>query len=190
MKVSKEKDLSLIDNYSNSMKKLVLFLMMAAVITACDNNSKTKKDLEGKEVISRYTNGLAQIERDYKMIDGKRVGVYEWEYYEDGNTLKEGPLGENEKRDGAWKSYYRDGQLWSEGDFENGLRQGKTITYQENGNKYYVGQFNKNQKTGVWKFFKEDGEFDYEIDYTKRAKTKIEIDSVKLKEQLKAKKEN
>lgn len=170
------------------MKKLVLFLMITAIFTSCDSDSNKKKDLAGKEVISRYTNGIAQIERDYKIIDGKRVATYEWEYYEDGNPLKEGPLSSTEKRNGAWKSYYRDGKLWSEGDYDNGLRQGRTITYHANGNKYYEGQFNKSQKTGVWKFFKEDGEFDYEIDYTKRAKTKIEIDTVKLKEQMKAKK--
>lgn len=163
------------------MKKLVLFFMIAAVFTACDSNNGKKKDLTGKEVLTRYTNGIAQIEREYKMVDNKRVAVYEWEYYEDGNTLKEGPLSKEEKREGSWKSFYRDGQLWSEGDFENGLRQGITITYHDNGNKYYEGQYNKNQKTGIWKFYDKNGEFDYEINYTERAKQKIEIDTANLK---------
>lgn len=172
------------------MKKLVLFLMIASVITACNNDGKRKKDLEGKEVITRYTNGVAQLEREYKLIDDKRVAVYEWEYYEDGNILKEGPLSKEEKRDGNWKSYYRDGDLWSEGDFDNGLRQGKTITYHDNGEMYYEGQYNKNQKSGIWKFYDTDGNFDYEINYTERAKQKIEIDTAKLKEQMKAKQNN
>lgn len=161
--------------------------MIAAVFSACDNNSNKEKSLVGKEVISRYTNGAAQIERDYKMIDGKRLAVFEWEYYEDGNILKEGPLGATEKRHGTWKSYYRDGILWSEGGFTNGLRQGITVTYHPNGKKYYEGQYNKAQKSGVWKFFKENGEFDYEIDYDSRAKTKIEIDTAKLNQQRKMK---
>lgn len=156
--------------------------MFVSVITSC-NNGPAKKELVGKDIISWYTNGSAQIERDFKMIEGKRLAVYEWEYYEDGNILKEGPLSINEKRDGSWKSYYRDGTVWSEGDFKNGLRQGKTITYHANGKIYYDGQFNKAQKTGVWKFYNEDGEFDYEIDYDKRAKAKVEVGPKKLKEQ-------
>ncbi len=165
------------------MRKLVLLFMVAALFTACDSNSTAKKKaLEGKEVISRYTNGSAQLERDYAIVDGKRVAKYEWEYYEDGNKLKEGPLSKEEKRDGQWKAYYRDGKLWSEGDYRNGVREGKTITYHSNGNKYYDGQFKKAQKVGVWKFYKEsDGSFDYEIDYDKRKKTKIEVDTAKMK---------
>ncbi len=169
------------------MKKLVIILMIASVFAACDSSNK-EKSLTGKDVITRYTNGMAQIERDYEMIDGSRIATFEWEYYEDGNVLKEGPLGASEKRHGSWKSYYRDGTLWSEGDFANGLRQGITVTYHDNGNKYYEGQYNKAQKSGVWKFFNKEGEFDYEIDYDKRAKAKIDYDTEKLKEHMKEKK--
>lgn len=165
------------------MKKVILFMAVAAILAAC-GNGETKKTLVGKDVISRYTNGAVQIERDYKMIDGKRLAVYEWEYYEDGNILKEGPLSSNEKRDGEWKSYYRDGKLWSEGDYNDGVREGKTITYHPNGNKYYEGSFRRAQKTGIWKFYKENGEFDYEIDYDKRTKSKISIDTAQLKKKM------
>ena len=74
--------------------------------------------------------------------------------------LKEGRLSSAEKSDGLWKYYYRDGVLWSEGNYIVGVREGKTITYFANGNKYYEGQFTKAKKVGIWKFWFEDGEFD------------------------------
>ena len=163
------------------MKKLLLFAIIGLVTISCVNKEEKKKNIEGKEIISRYTNGTAEIEREYKIIDGKRAAVYEWEYYEDGNKLKEGALSKNEKRDGNWKAYYRDGKLWSEGDYSDGVRQGKTITYHSNGNLYYIGKFNKAQKSGIWKFYDENGEFDYDIDYDKRATPKISIDSSEFK---------
>lgn len=169
------------------MNRVIIFLMVAALFTACDN-STPKKKLVGKEVISRYTNGMAQIERDYKMVDGKRFATFEWEYYEDGNKLKEGPLSNEEKRDGLWKSFYRDGVLWSEGEYKNGIRDGKTITYHANGNKYYEGQFIKAQKSGIWKFYNQEGTFENEIDFDKRKKAKVTVDEEKLKEQRKSKK--
>ncbi len=167
------------------MNRIFLFLVIAVVFSACNENTPKNKNLEGKEVISRYTNGIAQIERDYKMVDGKRFATYEWEYYEDGNVLKEGPLSSAEKRDGIWKSFYRDGKLWSEGEYKNGIREGRTVTYHDNGKKYYEGQFVKGQKSGIWKFYNKAGDFDNEIDFDKRKQAKIEVDQKKMKEMQK-----
>jgi antitoxin component YwqK of YwqJK toxin-antitoxin module len=165
------------------MRNFALLIISVLIFASCSNNSSDnkQKNFEGKEVLARYTNGSAQIEREFKMIDGKRLAVYEWEYYEDGNILKEGPLSKNEKRDGIWKAYYRDGSLWSEGEYNDGIRHGNTKTYHENGKLYYDGKFNNAQKTGIWKFYDKDGNFDYEIDYDSRAKAKITIDSTKIK---------
>ncbi|MFK5856971.1 MAG: hypothetical protein QM503_12640 [Bacteroidota bacterium] len=156
------------------MNKIVLVLMIAVFFTACGGDSSSNP--ERTDIISSYANGQPQMERDFKMNDGKRLAVYEREYYEDGNLLKEGPLSINEKRDGLWKSYYRDGVLWSEGEYNNGVREGKTVTYFANGKKYYEGQFVKAQKSGLWKFYNEDGEFVNETIYDTKNKTAITID--------------
>lgn len=146
------------------MNKVVLFSIAIGIFfTACNGNfGKRSGDTE---VISFYVNDQPQLERDYKMVDGKRMAIYEREYYEDGKLLKEGALSNNEKRDGLWKSFYRDGVLWSEGSYDDGMREGKTITYFPNGNKYYEGQFAQSKKVGVWKFWKEDGTFEKEINF-------------------------
>lgn len=156
------------------MNKVVL-ISIVAIFFAAGNSCNSGNSLEGTEVLSSYANGTPQMERDYKMIDGKRLAVYEREYYEDGNLLKEGRLSSAEKRDGYWKSYYRDGVLWSEGNYIVGIREGKTITYFANGNKYYEGQFAKAKKVGVWKFWTEDGKFDKEIDFDKSYEALIKV---------------
>jgi len=146
----------------------VVFIFISIIIgiffTACDNNN-TIKSAVVKEVVGNYPDGSPQIERDFKVVDEKKIVVYEREYYEDGKLLKEGPLNDDSKRNGLWKSYYRDGVLWSEGDFVNGIREGKTVTYFSNGQKYYEGQFSKAKKSGVWKFYNEQGEFVYDKNY-------------------------
>jgi antitoxin component YwqK of YwqJK toxin-antitoxin module len=157
------------------MNKVVLVLISITIgifFTACNNSGR---NLEGTEVISSYANNQPQIERDYKMVDGKRLAVYEREYYEDGNLLKEGALSNSEKRDGLWKSYHRDGVIWSEGAYIDGIREGTTITYFANGNKYYEGQFAKAKKVGVWKFWTEDGEFEKEINFDTTPEAGIKV---------------
>jgi len=157
----------------------VIFIFISITIgiyfTACDNNSIIKSAVV-KEVVGNYPDGSSQIERDFKVVDEKKIVVYEREYYKDGKVLKEGPLNSDVKRNGLWKSYYRDGILWSEGDFVNGIREGKTATYFANGQKYYEGQYSKAKKSGIWKFWNEQGDLVNEIDYDKRNKAKITDD--------------
>ena len=119
------------------------------------------------EVVKSYPDGAIHIEQDYKTKDDIKLYVYEREYYKDGKMLKEGSLNEKGRRNGIWKSYYRDGVVWSEGYFTNGRREGKTITYFTNGNKYYEGEYVKSKKSGIWKFWNEQGEFVKEVDYNK-----------------------
>lgn len=149
------------------MNKVVfIFIAISSgmFFTACNSNNTVKSDVV-KEVVNYYPNGTLQIERDFKIIDDKKITVYEREYYEDGKLLKEGPLNSYAERNGNWKSYYRDGVLWSEGDFINGVRDGKTVTYFANGKKYYEGQYSKGKKSGIWKFYNEQGDFLYDKSY-------------------------
>jgi antitoxin component YwqK of YwqJK toxin-antitoxin module len=98
------------------------------------NNSKNGAHIISDKKVVSYINSFS---------DEKKIAVYEREYYKDGKVLKEGPLNSDVKRNGLWKSYYRDGILWSEGDFVNGIREGKTATYFANGQKYYEGNIQK-----------------------------------------------
>lgn len=162
----------------NKVFFIVTSIVVGFLTTACNNSNSVNetKETSKTEVVSHYVNGSPQIERDFKIVDGVKTATYEREYYEDGNLLKEGPLNKDEKRDGLWKSYYRDGVLWSEGGFVNGIREGKTVTYFSNGKKYYDGKFVNAKKSGVWKFYDEQGEFVNETYYDHEKNTAITVD--------------
>ncbi len=154
------------------MKKLALIIMIATIFTACGSDGEKKKEdktgISDKEmVMSKFANEVPQVTWEYGDVDGKRVPVYQREYNEDGTLFKEGPL-ENQRRHGAWKSYYRDGTLWSDNNYNHGAIDGKTITYFPNGKKRYEGYFKNASKTGVWKFWNEAGEFEKEVDMDNR----------------------
>ncbi len=147
------------------MKKYIVFAFSLIVIISCNSSDENKKGTEGKneDIISKYINETPQIIRRFEDRDGVKVYVYEMEYYEDGNLLKEGALKAN-KRNGIWKSYYRDGTLWSEGEFINGKMEGSTTTYHSNGQVRYTGSFEEGKKSGEWRFYDENGEL-LEIQY-------------------------
>ena len=146
------------------MIKVFLVLMITVFFAACDSSNSDNAVVE-TGVISSFENGSPKVERDYKVVDGNQLPFFEREYYADGNLLKEGALNNDAKRNGLWKSYYRDGVLWSQGDFINGIREGITITYFASGKKYYEGHYTKGRKSGVWKFWNEQVELVKETDY-------------------------
>ncbi len=149
------------------MKHFILFVIAAVVLASCgsngeaDNKSQDKENKSvylkaGEQVIEEYANGSPRLVRTIEEVNGELVAVYEKEYWDDGNILKEGGI-KNGNRDGAWKSFHRDGTLWSEGDFKDGIREGVTIAYHPNGNKKYHGFFTNGTKSGIWKFYDENG---------------------------------
>ena len=163
------------------MKNILILVISLFVLASCgsdnskdtgDNSVKQTKTQkiaapDGEHVISTYTNEKPKIVRTYEVEGEKRTAVYEKEYYEDGNLLKEGGL-KNGKRNGEWKSYRRDGILWSNGNYIEGIRDGITITYHPNGKIYYEGHYSKGSKSGVWKFYDRDGKMVKEENFDKK----------------------
>lgn len=155
MKVKKEKDCYLIDN--EMIKKLILFLVIGLVIASCSNDGPKEVKIGKKEkIVSAFANETPQIVREFEDKDGAPIAVYEKEYYEDGNLLKEGPI-DNNKRHGNWKTYYRSGKTWNELTYYEGTLDDTIKGYYTNGTMKYQGIYNKGQKTGVWLFFDEEG---------------------------------
>lgn len=139
------------------MKKIVLLILVGFVMASCNNDGNKKVRVDDKEkVVSTFANGSPQIVREFEEKDGKPVAVYEKEYYDDGNLLKEGPIIKN-KRHGNWKTYYRSGKLWNEGKYYEGMRDDTIKGYYPDGKLQYKGLYNNGDKTGVWLFFDENG---------------------------------
>lgn len=139
------------------MKKLIAFILIGFVIASCGSDGpKEVKIGKGEKVVTSFADGAPQIVRTLEEKNGKLVGIYEKEYYDDGNLLKEGSI-VNNKRHGYWKAYYRSGNIWNEGMFYEGMRDDTIKGYYTNGNLKYKGLYFNGQKTGVWLIWDEDG---------------------------------
>lgn len=77
------------------------------------------------------------------------------------------------KRNGLWKAYYKNGSLWSEGEFKNGLGEGYSHVYHTNGKVSTMGFYTNDNPSGVWQYFNEQGTMTHEIDYTQGRKGKL-----------------
>lgn len=60
-------------------------------------------------------------------------------------------------RHGLFHAYHRNGNLASEGHYENGLEQGLWRDYHENGKPAAEGHYDKGQEVGTWQFWDADG---------------------------------
>jgi len=139
------------------MKKLIIFLMAGIIVASCSNDGPKKVQLSDKEkVITSFANGEPQIVRQFEDVEGTPEATYQKEYYDDGNLLKEGPI-LNNKRHGYWKTYYRNGKLWNESTFSDGMLIDTIKGYYTDGQLKYQGIYKNGQKTGVWLFFDEEG---------------------------------
>ena len=140
------------------MKKIVLLLMIIGVLASCDSEGPKKVKLDsGEKVASAYTNGNPQIVRTFEEINGEIVSVYEKEYYEDGNLLKEGEIAAN-SRDGEWKAYYRNGNIKSVGNYVYGVSNDSIKGYYPDGTLKFTGVFDNGQKTATWLYYYESGD--------------------------------
>ena len=102
----------------------------------------------------------------------KVVGAYqnkiktgEVKFYEDGKKEIEGNYNERLERKGKWTYWYKDGKVWSECEYKNGLKDGKSTVYYENGQKRYEGNYRNDTTIGNWKFWNEQGALVKEMKY-------------------------
>ena len=63
----------------------------------------------------------------------------------------------NGEYDGAWVSYYKDGQLDYKGNYKNGEKDGAWVSYHNNGSLNYKGDYKNGEKDGAWVSY-----YDYE----------------------------
>ena len=115
-----------------------VIICLLLCITACNRSSSDPKNqIKISQEDSTYTGDYItyhpnkQIKLEGQVYNGKRVQL--------------------------WKSYFENGNIWSETNYASGQRHGKTISYYPSGIKRYVGQYSKGEKSGIWIFFAKDG---------------------------------
>lgn len=81
--------------------------------------------------------------------------------YPNGKTKMEGNI-ENGLREGKWISWYENGMIWSETNFDKGVKNGPTTSYYPDGNKRYEGQYKNGKEFGKWIYYDKSGKVNSE----------------------------
>lgn len=93
------------------------------------------------------------------------TAVKEERFYDSGTKEMEGPLNKNGQRVGVWKAWYKNGALWSEGEFKDDVRNGFANVFWPNGKLRFEGTYADGKQTGAWKFYNEQGTLEKEVNY-------------------------
>lgn len=122
-----------------------------------------------------HANGKVSLEGSYS--NGKKHGTFR-EYdeygvqinafiYENEVLLGEGMIDSIGRRQGAWKLFFPDGKVRSEGAYKDGLKDGAWSFYFANGKVEQKGVYKLDLPTGAWKWFFSTGSAHREEFYTR-----------------------
>jgi len=78
-------------------------------------------------------------------------------YNNDGEVIANGIVDEEGKKQGAWKDFYPDGKLKTNGQYKNNYRTGKWKFLRRNGKVEQTGIYNLGRPHGLWLWYYEDG---------------------------------
>lgn len=132
------------------MRKILSLLFIFTMIS-CNRETVVE------EIVSKYENGNRRECFYYKADSkGNKTKIRETWYYMEGMKHLDGPI-VNDKRNGAFETYYKSGKPMSKGSFVDGVREGKAIVYRENGMIHYEGFYKNGKECGIWKFYDEEG---------------------------------
>ena len=72
----------------------------------------------------------------------------------------------HEERHGAWKSWYTNGQIQLEGNYEHDVQVGTFTWWHANGQKAQEGRFDHGKQDGVWTWWHANGQKSINGEYT------------------------
>jgi len=140
----------------------LLLITILICFAACDKrhpkpvfNEKTK----GREVMAAYNDSTPQVVFYYKVDkNGKPTDekIGESYYYENRQEYIGGGM-KDDKRDGKWYAFFRDGSLQTEAFYVDGKEHGAYNVYQENGKPLYRAHFDHGKCDGTWYFYDNEG---------------------------------
>lgn len=127
------------------MKKAALISFLFLVLYSCSSNTPPSKE---QPIIQNNTNLYTET-------------------YPNGQIKIKGHL-IKDKRQGTWVSYYENGSIWSETNYQDGEKNGETKSFYPNGNLRYLGYYESDKQAHQWFFYNENGQFEKEIDFSKK----------------------
>lgn len=121
-------------------------------------------------ITENFPDGAVKSIRKYRIIGPDSLLLRETHYYRNGQKYMEGRY-ENGLRDSTWTAWLDDGRLWSKGDYQNGKEEGAKIVFHDNGVLFYEGWYTAGKRTGEWRFYDNSGQLIQTIDYGTEGKT-------------------
>lgn len=149
------------------LKKLKLHLIIIAlVLLGCEAASEKQADVIFQNGIIYSTSdslpftGVIKDTIDGKVIEyevseGRKNGFFKT-YFKNGKLEMSGRI-QNNLNQGKWSYYYPSGRIESEGYFNDDLPEGVWKWYYENGNVKEVGNFKRGNREGKWILYDVDG---------------------------------
>ena len=155
------------------MKKSILFLAAAMMVTAASVTAQNQLDKQGRRQghwIRTDKDGSKIYEGDF--IDGLETGTFTYFYHdgtvrmrntysepgkrclheaydEQGHLLARGEYNQR-NRDGLWSFYAEDGHLVKEASYKMGIKDGRHVIYEHNGDTAEVSHWANNHRHGRW----------------------------------------
>ncbi len=133
--------------------KTILFSVIICGLLACSNQASDQPGVQTN--IEKASNPDSTTFTIVTEQDSTQNGESIIKY-KSGKVKMQGMMKDG-KREGLWKSFYENGNQWSESVFTAGIKNGKTSTWYENGNKRYDGFYTNDMESGKWTYWDEAG---------------------------------
>ena len=138
-------------------KQILFLLVIDLFIVSCNNKHEVITD--------SFENGKPKVVNEYSLngLDSNLIG--KTLYYENGKIKMISRYSNAKIKNGKWKYYYPNGNLWSECEYKNDLKQGLSSVFYENNQLHYKGLYKNDIQIGKWQFFDDKGKLLKEENY-------------------------
>jgi antitoxin component YwqK of YwqJK toxin-antitoxin module len=148
----------------------LFFILSVLLVVSCSTGSKSADDQKA------YEDSIAKIRQRHLSDSLKKSNPllimppdsdYTGEYidkYSTGVVKFKGQFRFGE-RHGHWMSFFPNGKLWSEMEYDKGVRHGLNITYYITGQTRYSGFYKNNKQDSVWCYYDSTGQLAQKVLY-------------------------
>lgn len=143
------------------VSKFSVFIIVLMIVFSCKNKFT--------EEVQKSPDGRVEKVTKYKIDGDKKEIVKETRFYANGNKEVEGEY-KNEKKHGKWTYWFESGDVWSEGEFDNGERTGESKVYSKEKKLVFTGYYKKGKPDGKWVFYNKEGNPEKEVIFKNGAK--------------------
>ena len=125
-------------------QRFIFLTMLTFLLLSCQHNPR--------RTYKYYDNGaIKSWEHIYPQ--GSDFALKKIEFYPNGKKKSEGNFNVIHNREGRWKFWYDNGNIWVIGNFKNGLSEGKAEIFSSNGKHNYTAHYKRGKPDGLWFFY-------------------------------------